>query len=218
MTLNYLDIYQAFQPQQNLKTSLGCITFKQYNLGNLVLNSGRLVACDPLVFPDSEPFAVSLPPGRYPVILSVAHIHKNNERNPDERVAYAMLKLSQAPAIRWELATLSHQKISTLKEGEFFGYPVDSGTGCFMDEEAGKIIDDSIYSDETYENSLIDKLECELEKNYKPTWCWAVFCVDRTSQANVIAFSSGWGDGIYASYLGYDAKDKISAVVTDFCI
>jgi hypothetical protein len=218
MALNYQDIYQAFQPQQKLTTPLGHITFGQYQVGELVLNSGKLVACDPLVFPDSEPFTASLPPGRYPVILSVAHIHKKKEQKHDERVAYAMLRLSQKTIVRWEMATRPGQTLSTLEEGEIFGYGVDSGTGCFMDEEAAQIIDESIYSTGAYEESLINRLEGELEKNYRPTWDWAVLCVNQKNQANVIAFHSGWGDGIYASYLGYDSENKIASVVTDFCV
>ncbi len=42
------------------------------------------------------------------------------------------------------------------------------------------------------------------------------FCVDEATGANIIAFSSGWGDGCYASYWGYDADGKIACLITDF--
>lgn len=29
-------------------------------------------------------------------------------------------------------------------------------------------------------------------------------------------FSTGWGDGSYASYIGYDAEGQIARLVTDF--
>ncbi len=40
--------------------------------------------------------------------------------------------------------------------------------------------------------------------------------VDEESQANVIAFSSGWGDGIYPTYFGYDEQGNVVCAVTDF--
>jgi hypothetical protein len=40
--------------------------------------------------------------------------------------------------------------------------------------------------------------------------------LDDATGTNMIAFSSGWGDGCYASYRGYDADDKIACLVTDF--
>ena len=40
--------------------------------------------------------------------------------------------------------------------------------------------------------------------------------MDETTGVNIIAFSSGWGDGCYPSYWGYDAADQRVALVTDF--
>lgn len=189
----------------------GNIIFTPYKIGELVLTSGKLVACDPLVNPNSEPFEITLTPGRYPVILSVAHIQKNN----NQRVAYAMLRLSDRTPARWEMATVPGEDLSSLPEGYIFGYDVDSGTGCFMDAEVGQIIDDSIYAD-TEEEILVYQLLERLEKTQIPTWCWADMCIDKKSQANVIAFTSGWGDGVYITYFGYDADNNIVSVVTDF--
>jgi hypothetical protein len=35
-------------------------------------------------------------------------------------------------------------------------------------------------------------------------------------EGNLIAFSSGYGDGAYATYAGYNANGELCAVVTDF--
>ena len=42
--------------------------------------------------------------------------------------------------------------------------------------------------------------------------------VSNATEANLIAFSSGWGDGGYASFWGYDEKDNITSLVTDFAL
>lgn len=209
--MNQPDFSKVFQPEQRLSPERDDIILRPYNIGELVLISGKLVACDPLVNPNSEPFAISLTPGRYPVILSVAHISRNN----DSRVAYAMLRLSEKNAVRWEMALLPDEDLSSLSEGEVFGYGVDSGTGCFMDEEVGLMINESIF-EVPYEETLTTKLEEALSKHDISTWCWANFCVNESNQANVIAFSSGWGDGTYATYFGYDEEGNIVNVVTDF--
>lgn len=209
--MDALKLIRCFAGEEVSDSNVGDIIFKPYEVGELILTSGRLVACDPLVNPNSDPFEITLTPGRYPVILSVAHNKKNN----GQRVAYAMLRLSDRTPTRWELATVPGEDLSLLPEGKIFGYGVDAGTGCFMDADVAQIIDDSIYA-ETENEILVYQLLDMLEKTSKHTWCWADMRVDAESQANVIAFSSGWGDGIYATYFGYDAEDNIVSVVTDF--
>jgi hypothetical protein len=44
----------------------------------------------------------------------------------------------------------------------------------------------------------------------------ATVTVQGGAGGNLIAFSSGWGDGCYASFFGYDAHDKLVGLVTDF--
>lgn len=209
--MDALKLIRCFAGEEVSDSNVGDIIFKPYEVGELILTSGRLVACDPLVNPNSDPFEITLTPGRYPVILSVAHNKKNN----GQRVAYAMLRLSDRTPTRWELATVPGEDLSLLPEGKIFGYGVDAGTGCFMDADVAQIIDDSIYA-ETEKEILVYQLLDMLEKTSKRTWCWADMRVDAESQANVIAFSSGWGDGIYATYFGYDAEGNIVSVVTDF--
>jgi len=35
-------------------------------------------------------------------------------------------------------------------------------------------------------------------------------------EGNCVAFSSGWGDGVYASYFGYSTAHDVVCLVTDF--
>jgi hypothetical protein len=41
-------------------------------------------------------------------------------------------------------------------------------------------------------------------------------CIDPSSGANVVAFTSGFGDGSYSTYVGYDAAGHPMALATDF--
>ena len=105
------------------------------HVSDLRLTTGRLVACDPFVSLDAEPFSIELPRGIFPLILSIAHIAT------DQRVAFASLRFAQTEPVKWTMMTVAGQDAATLQEGRIFGYPVDSGTGCFMDRSAHIALD-----------------------------------------------------------------------------
>jgi hypothetical protein len=199
------DLSQAFVEGRKVKHGQGEAVMTIKPVGTLVMPTGRIVACDPLVSPEYEPFTLGVAPGRYPVLLSVAQL------GTDQRVAYAMLRFAERDAARWEMALIPGQDVSQLAADHFFGYPVDAGTGCFIDAEAARVLLERL-KDEEYSERLIE----EMDKNYVPTWSWLDECLDAATGANLIAFSSGWGDGAYASYFGYDEDGKVVNLITDF--
>jgi hypothetical protein len=180
---------------------------KCHQVGELVAPTGKIIACDPFVFPDASSFTVQLIPGRYPVVLSVAHFD-----NPDQRVAYAALRIRDGQPHHWEMALRPGQDVSSLKPDHIFCYGVDSGTGCFMDLMASQGLTKRMDDDEEYFETLI----AEMEKTYVDTWSWANLEMDTNTNANLIAFSSGLGDGCYPSYFGFDEQGNPLILVTDF--
>ncbi|WP_017719984.1 DUF4241 domain-containing protein [Kamptonema formosum] len=198
--------FRLFQKVRTFNTAAGELTLTPKNIGKLVLPIGKLVACDPICRPESEAFTPKLKPGRYPVILCFA----DSPAYGGSKIACAMLRLKNIPPVRWELATSPHQDIRTLKKGQYFGYPVDSGMGCFMDAGAADVLIDGIELgnfQEDFADRVIDAMS-ESE--------WGNFLIDDLNGANVIAFSSGLGDGIYVTYFGYGAAGEIVCAVTDF--
>ena len=183
------------------------VSLSLHALGDLVMPTGQIFACDPfLVSPDEGPFTRTVPPGRYPVLVNVARM-----QSYDERVAYAIVRVADTPPVRWELALLPGHDASELGDDEFFGYGVDSGTGCFMDAFAAERLE--ARAAEIGDNQ---DLEDEMVKTYVHTWAWVDFVLDPDTGANVIAFSSGWGDGMYPSYWGLDETGAVVCLVTDF--
>src|SRR5262249_17892115 len=162
---------------------------------------------DPFVFPETAAFNVQLNPGRYPVVLSVAHFG-----DTDQRVAYASIRIRDGQPHHWELAVLPNQDVNALEPDHIFCYGVDAGTGCFMDLKASQALIERMNDDEDYFQTLI----AELEKTYVHTWSWANVEMDTKTNANLIAFSSGLGDGCYPSYFGFDEKENPLLLVTDF--
>jgi len=174
-------------------------------VGNLVLSTGRLSACDPFTTPGLECFSRAFPLGTFPVTLVVA------ERGTDQRVAFAVIRFSPDAPVSWEMPTVGKQDVSTLEDGRIFEYPVDSGTGCFVDFSVLRQFADALAKDSAY----FDKLNEEMEKTYRHTWSWLNTKVD---DANLVAFSSGDGDGFYGTYAGYSEKDEICCVLSDFTV
>jgi hypothetical protein len=182
---------------------MGEMTLRHHLVGDLILPSGQLVACDPFMVPDRPPFKLSIPCGKFPITLSIAHI------KTDQRVAFATLRLTQTVPTSWEMLTVGDQEISTLEEGELFGYGVDSGTGCFMDISTCRALAERMAKQQDF----YETLTAEMDKTYRNTWSWLDTKLD---EGNLVAFSSGYGDGVYATYAGRDHDGHVSVVVTDF--
>ncbi|HEX8995390.1 MAG TPA: DUF4241 domain-containing protein [Ktedonobacterales bacterium] len=208
--MEHTDFTLAFQDGARITDAEGTVaTIRVQPLGELIAPTGALVACDPLTAFEPTPFARRIMPGRYVVIASLA-----TDAEQDQRIACVMVRLRDTPAVRWEMARLEGQDDVTLGEEEFFGYPVDAGVGCFMDAHAAVALDARYDSDESYDEALIDALEANRADN----WDYANITIDEASGANLIMFASGWGDGVYASYWGYDAQGNLACLVTDFCV
>jgi hypothetical protein len=180
--------------------------FKVHRLGNLIVTSGGIVACDPLTSPEMKAFTFKAPKGRFPVEAAVASI------KTDRRVAMARVIFKKGKVVTWEMACKPGQKLSALKPGFLYGYPVDSGTGCFMDDVAARELVKRMDKDPDYFEVLI----AELEKVHVPTWGWMNLKLDKKTGANIVAFSSGWGDGFYPSYLGRNEEGELIQLVSDF--
>jgi hypothetical protein len=212
--MNNCNLSKVFIEGQILHSNFGLMHLKPYKVGELFLTSGKLVACDPLVFPGTEPFDVNFKPGYYPVILSIAC--NEDKRNP--LVAFAKVCVSEEKvAVRWQMATKAGENLASLRDGQVFGYAVDSGTGCFMDADTSQIIVDDTWDSEIYEETLAYKLVELLEEQNDLGVSCGNMCVNNTTRANIIAFEVGIGDGFYYSCFGYDIHNKVVEIVT-ICI
>lgn len=172
-------------------------------IGKLNIIDGRVIACDPSFYTGDKPFDTVFPKGSFPVELAIAEI------NGDERVAYARIRFSEKIPMRWVIAVTEDQDASTLTKDQIFGYGVDSGTGCFMDTSAAETF--SKYVDD--EDPEFQKTIDQMETTYKDTRSWYIWS---KGELNVAMFSTGWGDGFYATYIGYDSENNISRLVSDF--
>lgn len=107
-----------------------------------------------------------------------------------------------------KLALTGDQDLRDLGPDEFFGYGVDAGTGCFVDASASGLFgpfdgtDDDVPLDAFYG-----------PKSGNPL---VVTLTEPSGQATLVAFASGWGDGVYPTWVGRDDDGQLAAFVTDF--
>ena len=211
----------ALKDAQVVESTDGGITLRLQAVGDLTVTSGSVVACDPKWLEEApQPFLTHIEPGRYPVILSIAHFPDG-----DQRVAYATLRFRERQPVRWKVARRQEDDA----DGDIYAsaYSVDSGKGCFMDADLLHLLVERIAAeaaDETnYECMNIgpgyeEGIDEVMARTRVRTWGWANICPEPDTTSNVIVFSSGLGDGAYLTYVGYDADAVPVCFTTDFAL
>lgn len=181
--------------------------------GDLVLPSGRIIATDPCYLDrpdDTPPFVRTIPPGCYPVWLALAR--KASDAPWAERVACMVLHLSDGPAVQWEPALRPDERLAELPPRHFYGHGVDSGNACFVDAAVIAGLDPEMRR-ELYTDGVVGAHE-------RAGWHtrFVHVPIPGSSAANLIACSSGYGDGFYPSWWGIDETGDPCTLATDFFV
>ena len=184
-----------------------------FEVGKINLPTGKIVACDPLITSEMNPFKVNFPTGEFPVF-----VHKERESNC---IAYVEIVFGDVEISEWKMATTDGQNIEDLQGEEIFGYPVESGMGSFMDVETQDCLNHlekrlfhrkgadfmGIYEEFFHqhffdENGAIDQ--------------YAFLKPEEEKTGNIFAFETGYGEGFYASYIAFGNDNQPLKVVTEF--
>lgn len=187
------------------------VFFRVTDLAPLKITSGKVVAADPFVSTDQQPLALDVPAGAFPVRLAVLQGSMGRGR-----VAFARVDIADKPIVRWEAAKpIDMQRDAENPDGTW-GVTVDSGVAAFFDQEAGQATSDAIAADETFFDSWLERGQ---NAGYRDKGASGAFrlAVD-VGPGNVVAFDSGWGEGTYTVYAGYDAIGALAALLIDFDI
>ena len=207
-------------------------------IGEVQISSGRLILADPfLMSARDRPLTVTVPPGRYPVDLAVA-----DAGDSGQRVALARLLISDTSPVRWALAVTDEQDPATLTGDNILGYGVDAGTGAFVDAAVPVWLESEYpgtapvqYLDRVGgpDPAILRAHVEDVDRYMALTDGWQArgeaaaaalgipygfALVEPLGPGGAAMFSSGWGDGYYASWIGYGADGMPVAVVTDFAV
>jgi hypothetical protein len=181
--------------------------------GTLRMPSGQLVATDPGWIGIDEPYAATVAPGEYPVLLSVVRWADDPEH---KRVAAAKLAIRDDPAVSWELALRPGEDVRYLRDGAFFGFGVDSGNACFCDVVVVPGLERLVWP------SVNDAAEAPAVRQLFETLNNGDNCAaelgDLESGANLIAFRSGWGDGAYPTWIGRTSNGDLACFIADMVL
>jgi len=184
-------------------------TIRTEAIATLNVPSGEIIASDAFFGTLTQPLVRRVPPGQYPVSLSL--IRENGQAW--ESVAAAKIEFQSTRAVSWELALIPGQDLNSLKPGEIFGYAVDSGTGSFASPASAQALTSKLDHDQGY----IDEIN-KASEVHSTTGSWASLIPEPTTSQNIVLFASGYGDGFYASYWGLDQRGQAVCLITDFTL
>lgn len=207
----HTDFHRTLTPGASFESAEGHWHVRPVPAGELVLPSGRIIATDPCYLTrldDTPPFVRTVSPGPYPVWLALAR--KARDAPWAERVACMVLQLSEGPAVQWELALRPGERLADLPPGHCYGHGVDSGNACFVDAAAVAALDPAMLGT-LYLDGVVRAYE-------RARWRTRFVSVPLPGAApvNLVACVSGYGDGYYPSWWGYDVAGGICALATDF--
>ena len=178
--------------------------------GEIVLPTGLLAICDPFAMMEvSGNPTVQLPPGRYPVKVTLADVSGLRDGS-DLLIAYASVLVSGNQEVT--------QRKITLGNVSYNAVAVDAGTTCFVDEGVLASAMPPVEQwqdvfDGDSEASWFSRMDApnEIHEGIANI----VLPLAKNGE-NIVLTHSGWGDGVFWVVGSYDDNDNLTAVHIDF--
>lgn len=192
-------------------------------LGNIAVPTGFIVVCDPLYFlnRDAKEYFLSTPKGVFPVEAAVIQPDIYNS------ASFAAMRVifSDMPVAYYEEALTGHEDLSDFEVGRFFGFNVESGLACICDAATRDAASDFImlwYSEHPNENIYDDYFADLFIQNainhpryQREVGDWLNWRVPGTDLCMPLC-QSGFGDGTYPVYFGFNEYDEVCQLVIHF--
>ena len=106
-----------------------------------------------------------------------------------------------------ELAIVPGQDVKKLPPNQFYGFGVDTGTGCFVDAAALSLRPGKV---------PLSEPPVWMEAESKTNMPCGTVQVDGPSKSTLVWFYTGIGDGSYPSFWGFDKNGRLATLDTDF--
>jgi len=182
-------------------------------LGDLRVQSGRLLACDPFVAMPQGVVA-DVPAGNYRTRVTVADVSRAQDRS-HLREAYLSVVISNAPSISRSVI-VPHGKLAP-QAPEFYGVAVDAGTVAFVDEEnARNLMPSGDVYNEVFDSGRADSWFNQMDSESPLPKGYANIRLPLAKNGeNIVIAHSGWGDGFYPVLATYDELGRLTGVHID---
>lgn len=192
-----------------------------FSIGKVNFPTGEILVRDPLVFLDAheEPYFQTVPSGVYD--LKICAVVDDD----CARYAAAMVAFSDKEPVKYTEALLGNEILDDITEGDYFGFNVDAGLATIMDvktrdayakfekEWYEKNKDKNIYDD--FFSRIFDQSSKDHPEFQREGGDWINWTIPGTD-LSVPMFQSGFGDGVYPVYMGFDADGKVCRAVIQF--
>lgn len=191
-------------------------------VGKINCPTGKIVVSDPLAYLASGQLCPTLeqkiPIGEYPVEISIC---RSNEIGI--RICTARLKIKESEVIIYKLANPTEESAAFKgKDGILSGFPVDAGMIAICDEQVGQeyksFIDnwhknnpDRNHYDDYFAN-FFKESENKLPQFQREGGDFIEW-ENPESKNKLVMTASGFGDGFYQSYWGYDSNNEICELI-----
>ena len=184
--------------------------------------TGKIIAADPLAYLPSSHYspvlAESIPAGTYCVEVSVCR-----QEQIGIRMCTARLKVKDTKAVTYKKASATNESAIKSQDGDVLdGFPVDAGMICLCD---AKVAEEYIhFLDKWHEqtpegNHYDDYFAAFFAKSYEQMPAYQreggdfIEWTNPETGSKMVMIASGFGDGLYNSYYGYDADGEICEII-----
>ena len=191
-------------------------------IGKINCPTGKIIVADPLAYLPSNKYSpvlnIQIPAGKYPVEISVC-----KSKEIGIRMCTVRLKIKSSEAVLYRLAEpTENSAVFVGKDGVLSGFPVDAGMISVCDESVAKEYQAFIkdwYKDNPNGNHYDDYFAEFFKKSYedKPQYQREggdfIEWENPKTKNKLVMVASGFGDGFYQSYWGYDSSDEICELI-----
>ena len=197
------------------KKKIGIMEVDTLDIGEVNLPTGEILTCDPLVeLGEAKTYIQKTPVGKFPVKIAVVP-----SEDYGDRYACVKVEFSKNTPVVYELAvTGEEEKMDEAAEDEYYGFGVDAGMGCVADKKSQdeyikywNNLEEDGEADNPYDDifeELLEESAQQFPKYQRTGGDWANWTIPGT-ELNIPIFASGWGDGDYPCYFGYDEKGEL---------
>ncbi len=191
-------------------------------VGEINCPSGKIVVSDPLCYLTARKMCphltVNIPIGTYPVEVS---IFRNSYIGI--RMCTARLKIKDTKAVRYSCAEPTEETaVGKCLDGVMTGFPVDAGMMSFCDVQVAEEYQaflDKWYKKNEGKNHYDDYFAnffAESEKalpSYQRDGGDFIEWTNPDSSHKMVMIASGFGDGFYQSFWGYDKENGLCELI-----
>ena len=192
------------------------------DMGEVNFPSGEILVRDPLVWlgRSEKPYLQTVPIGTYRIETLVAEMDENHYRYAMSRIKFT----EEKPVIYYE-ALKGDENLDSVEEDSIFGFAVDAGLATVVDIKTRDAYCDFVdhwYEENTDSNIYDDFFADAFRRNavenplyQREDGDWINFRIPNT-ELSVPMIQSGFGDGLYPVYFGYDENGELCDIVIEY--